>query len=198
MWKPLCWLLIWNSTVDCKLIILLSDFSWLEYSGILRKVEARILLLPWAFSLKLHQNLRKNMLFQAHLLIHQRPTRFWVIAVLVKLPLLSIKLFETVTSTKFTSFQRKVNLWHLLLPWAFSFKLSQYLCKNLLFQTYVLIHQRPARFRVIIILVSVTEFAELSHCSTQPWIKSASNYMIIIMISITINITNKNPNSKQM
>ena len=47
----------------------------------------------------------------------------------------------------------EVKCWRLLLPWAFFLKLAQNLCKNLLFQTYVLIHQRPTRFREMIILV---------------------------------------------
>ena len=40
----------------------------------------------------------------------------------------------------------EVESWRLLLWWAFFLKLAQNLCKNLLFQTYVLIHQRPTRF----------------------------------------------------
>ena len=177
MWKLLCWFVIWNSSVCSKLIIQhLSDFSWLEYSGILRKVEARILLLWWAFSLKLHQNLRKNLLFQAYVLIHQRPTRFRGMIILVKSPRsprIPLRQPPPMDSSE------KVWCWHLLLWWAFSLKLHQKLRKNLLFQTYLLIQERPTRFGVIIILVKWSTVTESGHIEWLPLIVTGSYRMVL-------------------
>ena len=121
-----------------------------DHDDQLMELKCWRLLLPWAFFLKLAQNLCKNLLFQTYVLIHQRPTRFREMIILVKSPRsprIPLRQPPPMDSSG------KVWCWHLLLPWAFLLKLHQKLRKNMLFQAYLLIHQRPTRFGVIIILV---------------------------------------------